>query len=490
MYSAISGLHNINIKMNEYDYDKPVSNVIYGIGKQDTSSVDITFSRTFRRGIKLFTSGGTKNFPYKEQDNNPFTEMRIMMSLKKQITGKYTAKFNMFQYRAHSLTHSDAHNLIAVNLLDTRVDEGIFIYNLSIETVKNDSSDRDYGYRLSWTDNKTKFRNSLYPENVFFKERKLRNLFYYNFNFDGYKIESKVGFDYITDSFIFQDIDKNKFNTKKLFGAISIDKSIKKHNLIMNISANKRNTYGIEKSIRVRDIYNFDFNKNAYIDIRYSNLDTYLDLRNITIGNYRANGELKGESAYVLSAGTNMLLKDNFKIKFEIFNINRKNPVAFYEYDKFVKAENFPDFKYYGITLFMQKYIWSKIDLSMLYSGYFNTENKPVFAPQNSIRGIIRLRDIEDPIYDYPLKSEIIFSMNMNLNAKKVRYLPYINRYMLYYPNNFNYIVFDLRILAHIKSFTFFYQINNFNFQDYSLILNSPCGKFTTRYGVNWTFYN
>ena len=487
IYDSNTGINDINLEACKFQGGVPVSNIVYGIGTQDTSSVDITFARDFSSGYRLFASGSTKTLPYKTDDASPYSEVKIFSTIDKNVlNGKYKLKFDHLQYRSHSRTISEIYKINPQERYDTHLDEGIFMYKLNLSAAENNR----YGADVFLTENKTRYRNNLFDEDVKLNEKRFGADVYYRFINKDFKMSARLGAEKIKNSLFFTSDKNNNFKTGRIFGEFTVKKSLKKHNLSLVISGNHTKLFGFEKSLNLSDIYKINENLEAYFHVNYKGLKNYLEKLSLASKVFETNNNLKDESALVVSAGTRYFNWKNFKAELQVFNVNWKNPVYYYLRDEKYAVTNSDNANCTGISLFLQRYLTRNLDASVFCSGNFYEEDSPVLIPKASIFSVIRLREIEDIIYKYPLHSEIIFTANYNLDAKKLINYPYFNRFILLEDSKFSYIVLNLRILLKIKRFTFFYQINNLNYQKYSLILHSPGGIFDKKYGVNWTFYN
>lgn len=494
IYNSNTGVNDVNMKTCEFEGGAPISNIVYGIGTQDTSHLDITFARDFSNGYRLFASGSTKTLPYQEQEvltaNNDFRhyrEFKIFTSINKEVLGKkYDMEFNFLKYKTHGKTQSDIFKISSLGDYDSYFDEEIMFYELSLNSIQ----EKKYGLSLYLTENKNMFRNTLYSENIKLKEKRTGLKAYYKLTGKNSNLSMKIGTEKNVDNLFFSDDKNNDFKTGRIFGEFLLEKPLKKHSLSFGITGSRTKLFGLEKSFNLRDVYKSGRNFNAYFNITYKSLKNYLEKLSLASGIFETNNNLKDESAFVISAGTQYFNWKNFKADIQVYNVNWNNPVYYYLKNEKYAVSNSADANYSGISLYLQRYLFKNLDASIFCSGNFYKKKSPVLVPKASLFSIIRLREIEDIIYKYPLHSEIIFTANVNLDARQLINYPYFNRFILLEDSYFNYVVLNLKIILKIKRFTFFYQINNINYRKYSLIMNSPAGTFDKKYGITWTFYN
>ncbi|MFC1726427.1 hypothetical protein ACFL4T_12435, partial [candidate division KSB1 bacterium] len=184
IYNSHTGIYSMDLKLRQYEGDIPVSNVVYGIGTSDTSTVDITFAREFRQGIKFFGSGSTRNFPYSIEETDElslYNEFKFYTTLNKNFFKKVNVNFEMLQYRTHGSLFSDIYKIASERIYDMRVDKGIFLYKLTFSNLRSGSSD-GYGYSVYLLDNKTKYWYLDSPGGVNIGEKKVGNSIYYKMN--------------------------------------------------------------------------------------------------------------------------------------------------------------------------------------------------------------------------------------------------------------------------------------------------------------------
>ena len=442
IFNKHESIYSLDLKLRQLEGDVPLTNVVYGIGTEDTSTVDITFAREFRGGWRFFGSGSTRNFPYSNDETDVFglyNEFKVYTTLNKIFLNRINLNFEMLQYRTHGSIFSDMYDFGSERIYDMRSDEGVFLYKLNFSNLKAGSSSPDYGYSVYFLDNKTSYWVYKSPGGVNIQEKTVGNSIYYNLNKETWSIKSGLSFEQVKNSFEF-NADKDDYKINNIKGKLSFKKRYNKHSLLIAFSGTKNKMFGLEKSFSFREYYNFRKGIGFYAGFKYKDLKNYLDLLNVSNDFFNSNENLKNESASVFSMGMDIIYNNGLKLNLELFNVKWKDPISIYE-DNTIEPDdgefgffcrNLGDIKYSGVSLILQKYIFKNLDASLFYSGYFNKKSDNIFAPKNSIFLMARLRDIEDIIYKYPLKSEIIFTMDLHRDAGSIINLPFINRFSMF----------------------------------------------------------
>ena len=138
-------------------------------------------------------------------------------------------------------------------------------------------------------------------------------------------------------------------------------------------------------------------------------------------------------------------------------------------------AEFFMDAFANGITIDKNE-LWHCFEL--FYANEFE-QFQPLMSPLKGAPTV--LNSIQQKGLKIVIATNPMFPMNVQLT--RLRWAGFTDF-------KFDYVVFNIKFKAVIKSFTFFYQINNLNFEKYSSIFNSPVRSFAKKYGIDWTFYN